>query len=55
MDKLYQLPKKHHLINVKCIWVEKADEKISEDISANVKISVFYHDTSKGHLQIHVK
>lgn len=55
MSKLYQLPKKNHLINVRCVWVEKADEKVSDEVSATVKISVIYEDASKGHLQIHVK
>jgi hypothetical protein len=55
MTKLYQLPKKNHLINVRCVWVEKADGKISEDLSATVKISVIYEETSKGHIQIHIK
>lgn len=55
MAKLYQLPKKNHMINVRCVWVEKADGKISDDVSATVKISVVFDDASKGHLQIHVK
>lgn len=42
MSKLYQLPKKNHLINVRCVWVEKADEKVSDEVSATVKISVIY-------------
>jgi len=42
MAKLYELPKKNHMINVRCVWMEKADEKISNDPSATVKISVIY-------------
>jgi hypothetical protein len=30
MSKLYPLPKKNHLINVRCVWVEKADGKVTE-------------------------
>lgn len=55
MSKLYQIPKKNHLINVRCVWVEKADGKVTEDVSATVKISVIYDDSCKGNLQIHVK
>lgn len=55
MAKLYELPKKNHMINVRCVWMEKADGKISNDPSATVKISVIYDDSSKGNLQIHVK
>ena len=55
MTKLYQLPKKNHLINVRCVWVEKADGKTSDQVSATVKISVIYANESKGVLQIHVK
>ena len=55
MAKLYQLPKKNHMINVRCVWMEKADGKISDDVSGTVKLSVIYEDSCKGHLQIHVK
>ena len=55
MSKLYQLPKKNHLINVRCVWVEKADGKVTEEVAATAKISVIFDDTSKGNLQIHIK
>lgn len=55
MTKLYQLPKKIHMINVRCVWMEKADGKISDEVSGTVKLSVIYEDTCKGRLQIHVK
>lgn len=55
MAKLYELPKKNHMINVRCVWMEKEDGKISNDPSATVKISVIYDESSKGNLQIHVK
>ncbi len=55
MAKLYQLPKKNHMINVRCVWMEKADGKISDQVSGTVKLSVIYEDSCKGHLQIHVK
>lgn len=50
MAKLYELPKKNHLINVRCVWVEKADAKISEEVAATVKISVVYDNTAHGKL-----
>lgn len=43
------------MINVRCVWMEKADGKISNDPSATVKISVIYDDSCKGNLEIHVK
>lgn len=34
MAKLYELPKKNHLISVRCVWLEKGEnneEKISKE------------------------
>lgn len=50
MAKLYELPRKNHVINVRCVWVEKADGKVSNDLSGTVKLSVIYDNTSQGNL-----
>jgi len=55
MAKLYELPKKNHLIDVKCVWREKENSKITNDVCANVKLSVVYHNVSKGSFQIYAK
>jgi len=50
MAKLYDLPRKNHLINVRCVWVAKADGTVTEDLAATVKLSVIYDNSSKGNL-----
>jgi hypothetical protein len=50
MDKLYELPHKNHIIDVRCVWLSKSDGAYSNDLSAIVKLSVIYDNKSKGNI-----
>lgn len=55
MNKLYEIPNKNHLINVRCVWRDKSNNEISSETAANVKISVVFDPTSKCSFQIYTK
>ena len=55
MTKLYDLPHKNHLINTRCVWIEKSDNKVSEGISAAVKLSIIYLPNSTANFFVNIK
>ena len=55
MSKLYDHPHKNHIINTRCIWVEKTDHKVDGNISAYVKLSIIYLPNSTANFIVEAK
>lgn len=55
MSKLYEYPNKNHVINTRCVWVEKSEDKVEEGVAAEVKLSMIFLPSASCSLAIQIE